>query len=170
MSNPYSNDPNRYYDEHPTRAYSADPRYSAGDPPLFDLKRFVGGVAATALTTFLAGTIAEAIIQAIYKRTSAPVVWMYGVEDPWIAGVYGAIAALLAGGLLFLLFQGVPSPGTFFAWIAGLITVAVIVLPFFAAPSIGAGLGAAIVNGLMGIVIVTLLSTTSARTYRGQIR
>lgn len=163
MSHPYSNNPGEYGNP------GGRPPYVPPEPqPAFDTKPFFAGVAATALTTFLAGTVAAAIVQAIYRRMDTPVVWMYGNDAPWVAGVCGAIAALLAGGLLLLLFQGVPSPGTFFSWISGLIIVAIIVLPFLAANSLASAVGAAIVNGLMGIVIATLLSTTRARTFRGR--
>lgn len=169
MSYPYSNDPGEY----PTRGGrpgQVPPQQRSHPQPTFDTKPFFAGVAATALTTFLAGTVAAAIVQAIYRRMDTPVVWMYGNDAPWVAGVCGAVAALLAGGVLLLLFQGVPSPGTFFGWISALVVIAVIVLPFLAATSLASALGAAIVNGLMGIVIATLLSTTRARTFRGRAR
>lgn len=132
----YPQDPNRYGNqENRTRAYETpqqayyqqqsayqqQPGYQQqpAQPPTrrkFDIKPFVGGVLATAVTALIAGWVATAIVQAIYQRTNTPAVWMYGNGDPWAAGIYGAIAALLAGGLLFLLFEGVPSPNTFFTW------------------------------------------------------
>ena len=171
----YPQDPNRYgYQDDRTRAYEAAPQpYYQQQPPQpptrrkFDIKPFVGGVLATAVTAFIAGWVATAIVQAVYQRLDTSVVWMYGNSDPWAAGIYGAIAALLAGGFLFVLFEGVPSPNTFFTWVASLIIVAVIALPFLAAGQIASAIGAAIVNGLMGFSILALLSTTSARTYRG---
>ncbi|MBY6351933.1 hypothetical protein [Rhodococcoides corynebacterioides] len=162
------------YDDR-TRAYGRQDPYAAPSPGpkpgsglKFDVGPFVGGVVATAITTFLAGWVATAIVQAVYNRTDTRVFWMYGLSDPWIAGIYGALAAVLAGAFMLLLFQAVPSPTTFFSWIAGLIVVAVIVLPFLAAGAITAAIGAAIVNGLMGFVIVALLSTTAAKTYHGR--
>ncbi|MBM7415937.1 MULTISPECIES: hypothetical protein [Nocardiaceae] len=167
------------YDDR-TRAYGrqepyAEPggqRYAPQKPASsglkFDVGPFIGGVVATAITTFIAGWVATAIVQAVYNRTGTSVFWMYGLEDPWIAGVYGALAAILAGAFMLLLFQAVPSPNTFFSWIAGLVVVAVIVLPFLAAGAITAAFGSAIVNGLMGFVIVALLSTTAAKTYHGR--
>ena len=132
-----------------------------------DLGPFIAGVAATALTTFIAGWVATAIVQAVYRRLDAQVVWMWGTGNAWIPGVYGAIAAVAAGAFLMLLFQGVPSPSTFFGWIGALITIAVIVLPFLAAPTVASALGAAVVNGLMSFVILILLSTIASRTYHG---
>lgn len=173
--------PENYGQDDRTRAYGQqDPyadqgaqRYPAQKPGpssslKFDVGPFIGGVVATAITTFIAGWVATAIVQAVYNRTGTTVFWMYGLEDPWIAGVYGALAAILAGAFMLLLFQAVPSPTTFFSWIAGLVVVAVIVLPFLAAGAITAAFGSAIVNGLMGFVIVALLSTTAAKTYHGK--
>ena len=188
MTNRYPNDPNRYGygDDEPTRAYGAEPPqhyqaqpYQAQSPQQpqpyqqpprrskVDFGPFVAGVAATALTTFIAGWVATAIVQAVYRRLDAQVVWMWGTGNAWIPGVYGAIAAIAAGAFLMLLFQGVPSPSTFFGWIGALITIAVIVLPFLAAPTVASALGAAVVNGLMSFVILILLSTIASRTYHG---
>lgn len=177
----YDPNPNGGYDDR-TRAYGRQDAYGApGGQPYapqkqgpssaglkFDVGPFVGGVVATAITTFIAGWVATAIVQAVYNRTGTSVFWMYGLTDPWIAGVYGALAAVLAGAFMLLLFQAVPSPSTFFSWIAGLVVVAIIVLPFLAAGAITAAFGSAIVNGLMGFVIVALLSTTAAKTYHGR--
>lgn len=144
------------------------PAPSSSGNPKFDVGPFVGGVVATAVTTFIAGWVAAAIVQAVYTRTNTTVFWMYGLNDPWIAGIYGALAAVLAGAFMLLLFQAVPSPTTFFSWITGLVVVGIIVLPFLAAGAITAAIGSAIVNGLMGFVILALLSTTAARTYHGR--
>ena len=181
----YPQDPNYYGNQdNRTRAYEAAPQpyyqqepqgyHQQQEPPRrqaphrkFDIGPFVGGVLATAVVAFIAGWVATAIVQAVYNRLDSTVVWIYGNNDPWAAGIYGAIAALLAGGFLFLLFEGVPSPNTFFTWVVGLVIVAIIVLPFLAAGEIASAIGAAIVNGLMGFAILALLSTTSARTYRG---
>lgn len=172
MTNRYPNDPNRYGygDDGPTRAFDAEqvPYQQPYEPPRrseLDLGPFAAGVAATALTTFIAGWVATAIVQAVYRRLDAQVVWMWGTDDAWIPGVYGAIAAVAAGAFLLLLIQGVPSPSTFFGWIGALITIAVIVLPFLAAPTVASALGAAVVNGLMSFVILILLSTIASRTY-----
>ncbi|GGF98361.1 hypothetical protein GCM10007304_10460 [Rhodococcoides trifolii] len=171
MSDRYPREPDGYgYGDDRTRAYATQPgqpgKPQAGTPK-FDVGPFVGGVVATAIVAFVAGWVATLIVQAIYQRTGTNVAWIYGADDPWLAGVYGALAALLAGALLLLLFQAVPSPNTFFSWIVGLITVAIIVLPFLAAGAVVEAIGAAVVNGLMGFAILALLSTTAARTYRG---
>ncbi|MFF0225838.1 DUF6069 family protein [Streptomyces sp. NPDC004629] len=77
----------------------------------------------------------------------------------YLAG-WAAAAAALATGLLHLLLVTVARPRAFFAWIAGLVTVALALLPFTTGIGIAAALASAAVFLAIGATITGLLSAT----------
>ncbi|QNG18824.1 hypothetical protein G4H71_21415 [Rhodococcus triatomae] len=176
MTNPYGDDPTRAYgreQEYPSYGnqpqYAGNTGHSAGQQrpeqqPKVDNGPFFAGIGATALVAAIAGWVVTAILQAVYNRFEWGTVWAYGLVDPWTAAFTGALAAVLSGALMWLLVQGVPSPLTFYSWIAALIVVAVVALPFLAAQSWQAALGAGIVHGFLGAVIITLTDVVAGRT------
>ncbi|NLG54284.1 MAG: hypothetical protein GX542_01310, partial [Rhodococcus sp.] len=178
MSNPYGDDQTRAYRQQDYPSYGEQPQYArqpeqAPRPtnrpqqpprPRIDNGPFFAGIAATALVAAIAGWVATAILQAIYSRIEWGTVWAYGAGDPWTAAFTGAVAAILSGALMWLLVQGVPSPMTFYSWIGTLIVIAVVALPFLAANTWQAALGAGVVHGLLGIVIITLTDVVAGRT------
>lgn len=180
MTNPYGDDQTRAYREQDYPSYGEQSQYARqqqprqahpepgrGQPnqqPRVDTGPFFAGIAATALVAAIAGWVTTAILQAIYSRAEWGTVWAYGAGDPWTAAFTGALAAILSGALMWLLVQGVPSPMTFYSWIGALIVVAVVALPFLAANTWQAALGAGILHGFLGIVIITLTDVVSRRT------
>ncbi|MFF1301554.1 DUF6069 family protein, partial [Streptomyces sp. NPDC058307] len=113
---------------------------------------------------------------------------MRGVLDvavfaPHRAGVWGdatigylaawaAVAALVATGLLHLLLVTVARPRAFCTWIASLVTVAMMLLPFTTDLGTGSQLASAVVFLVIGATITGLLSAaipgvTPGRAYDG---
>jgi hypothetical protein len=77
-----------------------------------------------------------------------------------------ACLALVATGLAHLLALTTPRPRAFFSWIVGLATLVGVVLPFATAASAGGKLATAAVNLVIGLSILSLLSSVLARTTR----
>ncbi|MFC8507594.1 DUF6069 family protein [Streptomyces sp. NPDC057411] len=77
-----------------------------------------------------------------------------------------AVAALAATALLHLLILGTPQPGRFFAWIVGLATMVMVLLPFTTGLPLDARIGTAAVYLAIGVTIGSLLSAVA----RGAVR
>ena len=74
------------------------------------------------------------------------------------------VAALLATGVAHLLSATTPQPRLFFGWIAGLATVAAMVVPFAAEATTASKVSTAVINMVVGIAIGTLLTGVLSRT------
>ncbi|HHX85176.1 MAG TPA: hypothetical protein GX694_07575 [Actinomycetales bacterium] len=131
--------------------------------PKLDMTRFVGSVVATAVVAALAGGLGAWIVDALFARFGHT--WANGGNTPTMYAIYGAVAALVAGLLWFLLHVGTPNPSGFFGWIIGLTIVAAVALPLLITPSLLDGLAAAVVNLFIGLPIYALTGTF-ARTWR----
>jgi hypothetical protein len=165
MTNPYGDEPTRAYG----RPEYEDPAYGEPAPQrrqVFNSGQFFAGVAATALVAALAGWIVTAILQSLANRMEWESIWIYGLADPWTGAVTGFIAAVLSGVLIFVLAQGVPSARTFYLWIATLIVIAAVVLPFLTVGATLPVLGAAILHLVLGVVIISLTDVVASRTVR----
>ncbi|GAA0613269.1 DUF6069 family protein [Streptomyces crystallinus] len=158
------------YGDYPS--YSA-PTYSTAQPAP------PSGVSAGRLW---ATGVATAVVAALAAVVGT--LLMRGVLDvplfaPRRAGVWGdattgylaawaAVAALVATGLLHLLLLAVPRPRAFFTWIASLVTVAMMLLPFTADLSTSTQLASAAVFLVIGATITGLLSTTAVSLATGR--
>lgn len=125
---------------------------------------FFAGLGATALVAAIAGWVLTAIFQALYQRFEWGTLWLYGMSDPWTAAFTGAVAAMASGTLMWVMVQGVPSPTTFYSWIASLIAIASVVLPFLAVNPWQSALGTGLIHGFLGVVIIVLTEVVSAKT------
>jgi hypothetical protein len=74
------------------------------------------------------------------------------------------VFALAATGLAHLLTVSTPRPSVFFSWIVGLVTVAMMVMPFAFDASTASKVSTALINMIIGIAIGSLLSAVLART------
>ena len=77
-----------------------------------------------------------------------------------------AALALVATALAHLLALTTPRPRSFFSWIVGLATVVGVVLPFTTDGSVGGKLATATTDLVIGLCILSLLSSVLARTTR----
>jgi Family of unknown function (DUF6069) len=131
---------------------------------------------------FCAGAVATAIVAALIALVGILICrWTLGIPILAPAGdgawgnahsgeyVFGAaLVALVAAALLYLLMLGAPSPGMFFSWIMGLVTLAAVVYPFSTSAPLEQKGATAIVNLVLGIAITSLLSAVAARAVRVQ--
>ncbi|GEM_PF-6173145 len=128
------------------------------------IQQFLAGIFATALVAAVFGFVATAVIQAIYTNHAPGAMWVDGEQSPWIAALIGGVGAIVAGLLLWFFLALVPSPMVFFQWIVGLIIVAAVVLPLVNSAHWQSGVITAIINALMGVLVLSLLSTVGHRT------
>jgi hypothetical protein len=89
-----------------------------------------------------------------------------GDASTWWYAAGAFIAAILATALLHVLLLATPRPLKFFAWIVGLATTLVTVLPFAQRAKLDAQVATAIINLVVGIMIGTLLRSVGARSLR----
>lgn len=78
--------------------------------------------------------------------------------------VTAAALALVATGIGQLLALTTPRPSSFFGWIIGLATLVGVVLPFALDGTLGGQVATAAVNLLIGMCVLSLLSSVLART------
>lgn len=161
------------YSQPPTQAYGqagydADPGYADervyAEPPArrgpgVDLGKFAGSVVAMAVVAAIAGWLIAWVVEALFSRFGHQ--WANGGNTPTMYAIYGAVAAILAGLLWYLLLIGTANPRQFFSWTVGLLTVAAVVLPLLLTVPFLDGVAAAIVNLFIGLPILALTSAFS---------
>lgn len=149
-----------YNDDYRGGSYSADSGYeSSPQPPrgpAVDVGKFAGSVAATALVAAIAGWLIAWVVDSLFSRFGHP--WANGGNTPTMYAIYGAVAAILAGLLWYLLLIGTANPRQFFSWTVGLLTVAAVALPLLLTVPFLDGVAAAIVNLCIGLPILALTS------------
>lgn len=149
--------------------YAADSGYDAGlaaprRDPAVDVGKFIGSVAATALVAAIAGWLIAWVVEAVFSRFGHQ--WANGGNTPTMYAVYGAVAAILAGLLWYLLLLGTANPQQFYSWTVGLLIVAAVALPLLVTVPFLDGLAAAIVHLFIGLPILALTSAFSATLRR----
>ena len=147
--------------------YGSDPAYvEPREPrgPALDVGKFVGSVAATALVAAIAGWLIAWVVDAVFGRFGHQ--WANGGNTPTMYAVYGAVAAVLAGLLWYLLLVGTANPQQFFSWTVGLLIIAAVALPLLVTVPFLDGLAAAIVHLFIGLPILALTGAFAATLRR----
>jgi hypothetical protein len=146
----------------------AVPRGPQRQPPRVNASQLWAGGVATAI---VAGLIALVGVLASRWLLNIPIL------SPRQAGAYGnahttalvllaAAAALAATALIHLLLLSTPRPLAFFGWIIALATVVVVLLPFRTDAPLADKAATAIVVGVIGIAIGSLLTSVADRATR----
>ena len=132
---------------------------------MVDAGRLWAGGAATAVVAALVALVGVLIGDAVLNLEMVePPLLPIGDSFALRYALTAAGLALVATGLAHLLALTTPRPRSFFSWIVGLATVAGVVLPFAADASIGGKLATAATNLILGLCIISLLSSVLART------
>lgn len=147
------------YSNEPTYAERREPR-----GPALDVGKFLGSVAATALVAAIAGWLIAWVVEAAFGRFGHQ--WANGGNTPTMYAVYGAVAAILAGLLWYLLLVGTANPQQFFSWTVGLLIIAAVALPLLVTVPFLDGLAAAIVHLFIGLPILALTGAFAATLRR----
>jgi hypothetical protein len=77
-----------------------------------------------------------------------------------------AAVAIVATAIMHLLLLATPRPTVFFGWILGLATVVAVVFPFSTTAPLSQKFATAVVNLVLGIAIMSLISSVAARSVR----
>jgi Family of unknown function (DUF6069) len=131
---------------------------------------------------FWAGAAATAVVAALIALVGILICrWTLGIpilapagDGAWGSAhsgeyVVGAVCVtIVAAALLYLLVLATPSPGMFFAWIMGLVTLAAVVYPFSTSAPFEQKAATAVVDLVLGIAITSLLAAVAARAVRVQ--
>lgn len=121
-----------------------------------------GGVAAAivaALVAFLALLLVRVLLQIPYLAPT---------DSGALAGgntttlcVSAAVAALAATALAHLLLVSVPSPMSYFGWIAGLLAAVAAVLPLLSNETLAVRITTGIIHLVIGVAIISLVTTAA---------
>lgn len=157
-----------YDDDYAAGGYPAEAAYGASPEPkrgpAVDMGKFIGSVVATALVAAIAGWLIAWVVGAVFTRFGQT--WSNGGNTPTMYAVYGAVAAILAGLLWYLLLVGTANPQQFFSWTVGLLIVAAVALPLLVTVPFLDGVAAATVNLFIGLPILALTSAFSSTIRR----
>ena len=136
--------------------------------PQVDAARLWAGGAATAAVAALVAVVGVAICEGVLDIDMVRPALLLDLDTSFSVryAITAAIFALVATGLAHALVLTTPRPRAFFAWIIGLATAAGVALPFAAEGTTEGRLATAAVNLVLGLSILTLLSSVMLRTVR----
>ena len=141
---------------------SSQPRPSPR--PELDERRFRAAGLATSIVAALIAVVGVVIARGVFKipllGSPDSGVWGNAATLAYAGAAFGC--GLLATGLLFLLLRTTPSPITYFGWIVGLVTAAVI--PLTMGSDFGAKVATSLINAAIGIAIGTLTASSARRS------
>lgn len=128
--------------------------------PNVNARTLWAGGAATALVAALVALVGVVIFRGLFDiPVLAP-----EREGVWVDASTGqlmilaAIAALAATGLMHLLLISTPRALSFFAWIVGLVTIAVTLAPFATGEELETKIATAAIYLVIGLAVISLLS------------
>jgi hypothetical protein len=155
---PYGNYPSYGSTDYQGRGSQAEPSSGVAAGRLW-----ATGVA-TAIVAALAAVVATLLVRGVLDvPVFAPRrAGVWGDATTGYLAAWAAVAALVATGLLHLLLVTVARPRSFFTWIAALVTVAMMLLPFTSDLKASAQLASAVVFLVIGATITGLLSGAAA--------
>jgi hypothetical protein len=135
--------------------------------PAIDAGRLWAGGAATAVVAALIALVGVLIGESLLDVEMVhppllPLTDSFGVQYACTA----ALLALVATAVAHLLVMTTPRPRAFFGWVVGLATTVGVVLPFTEDGTLAGRLITATVNLVLGVAILSLLSSVVRRTLR----
>jgi hypothetical protein len=127
--------------------------------------RYWAGALATTLVAALIGLAASFILEEVLNLEIQPQADLLATGSDTMAWVVaGALFALLAAVVLYLLVLSTPRPRSFFGWVVALATVILAMVPFAGQADIVPAVLAAIVWIVIGSAVYSLLTGTLSRT------
>ncbi|MEU4388676.1 DUF6069 family protein [Promicromonospora sp. NPDC023805] len=136
------------------------------DPRLgLEVGRFWSGALATMVVAALIGLAADFILEEVLNLEVQAQADLFATGSDMMAWVVaGALFALVAAIVLYLLVMSTPRPRSFFGWVVGLATVILAMVPFAGQFEIVPAILAAIVWIVIGCAVWSLLTGTLSRT------
>jgi hypothetical protein len=136
------------------------------DPRLgLEVGRFWAGALATMVVAALIGLAADFILEEVLNLEVQAQADLFATGSDVMAWVVaGALFALVAAIVLYLLVMSTPRPRSFFGWVVALATVILAMVPFAGQFEIVPAILAAIVWVVIGCAVWSLLTGTLSRT------
>ena len=135
--------------------------------PVVDARLLWAGGAATALVAGLVAVVGVLIVEGVLNVTMVqPPLLPIGGSFPVRYALTAAVLALVATAVGHVIALTTPRPRAFFGWLLGLATAAACVLPFALEGSLGGQVATSLVNLVIGVSVLSLLSSVLARTVR----
>lgn len=136
------------------------------DPRLgLEVGRFWAGALATMVVAALIGLAADFILEEVLNLEVQAQADLFATGSDMMAWVVaGALFALVAAIVLYLLVMSTPRPRSFFGWVVALATVILAMVPFAGEFEIVPAILAAIVWIVIGCAVWSLLTGTLSRT------
>jgi hypothetical protein len=136
------------------------------DPRLgLEVGRFWAGALATMVVAALIGLAADFILEEVLNLEVQAQADLFATGSDVLAWVVaGALFALVAAVVLYLLVMSTPRPRSFFGWVVALATVILAMVPFAGQFEIVPAILAAIVWVVIGCAVWSLLTGTLSRT------
>ncbi|MDN5933711.1 MAG: DUF6069 family protein [Pseudonocardia sp.] len=157
-----------YYDETRPIGGARVPPDTTGAPSINVTRLWAGGLA-TAVVAALIALVGVLVVRAVFRvALYAPSgAGAFGDSDTAVLCVVAAAAALAATGLVHLLLIATPRPLAYFGWIVGLVTAAVVVVPFLGSYGpLPEALAAAVIHLVIGLAIGSLVAGAAASATR----
>jgi hypothetical protein len=130
-----------------------------------EVGRFWAGALATTLVAALIGLAADFILEEVLNLEIQAQADLFGTGSDLLAWVVaGALFALAAAAVLYLLVMSTPRPRSFFGWVVALATVILAAVPFAGQFEVIPAILAAIVWIVIGSAVYSLLTGTLSRT------
>jgi Family of unknown function (DUF6069) len=145
---------------HDANAHGSRPALS------IDAGRLWAGGVATALVAALVAVVGVVIAEGILDVDMVVPKFLVDVSDTLAVNyaLTAAIAAIVATALAHALVYTTPRPRAFFSWIVALVTAVAVALPFAQNKDLDAQISTAVVNLIIGICIMSLISSVVGRT------
>ncbi|MEO8106685.1 MAG: DUF6069 family protein [Actinomycetes bacterium] len=139
---------------------------SAGPQLTIDAGRLWAGGVATAVVAGLVAVVGVVIVEGVLDIDMVSPRLLLDASDTLAVNyaLTAAVAAIVATGLAHLLVFTTPRPQAFYAWIVGLATAVAVALPFAQKAELDQQISTAVVNLVIGICIMTLISSVVGRT------
>ena len=135
--------------------------------PTVDAGRLWAGGAATAVVAALIALVGVLIGEGLFDIAMVHPPLVPVGNSFWVQyACTAALLALVATALAHLLATTTPRPRAFFGWVVGLATVVGVVLPFTVDGTLAGQVTTALVNLVIGVSILSLLSSVVSRTLR----
>jgi hypothetical protein len=154
----YDRGADRGYDRGAGRGYDRPPRR-----PVLNAGRLWAGGAAAAIVAALVAFLALLLVRVLLQ-----IPYLAPTDSGALAGgntttlcVTAAVAALAATALAHLLLVSVPSPMSYFGWIAGLLTAVAAILPLLSSETLTVRITTGIIHLVIGVAIISLVSTAA---------
>ncbi|QKT06786.1 hypothetical protein HUN08_05940 [Gordonia sp. X0973] len=160
----YETQAEQRYDHAPVPGSDQPHRQPLVTAPRVNPVLFVGGVLMTGVVVALAVGLVAWVITTLTDRTGIGIA--LGSDAVTTYAIIGFVTALVAAALWYVLQLITPAPGSFFAWIAGLLVIAAVLIPLLVSTNLATGIATAALHLVIGLPILALVPMVGSQSQR----